>query len=369
MDRWRGRLNDSRPGDWHQISAYRQLKLLLDGLAQRELIDADVDADAEEQAQLLTERAEAAAERARQQKLAAEAEPKRKPIKKRLPAQLERRDNLIEVPAEQRPCPQCGEERAVIGHEVSEVAELIPAKIIVRRDRREKRACRSCEAEVVRAPRGDKIVAGGQLGCSLVAEVVCNKYELGLPLHRQRKNLQRMGLTLSTSTLCDQIKWAAELLRPLWLEAIEQVLAARVMHLDGTGLDVLDRDHPKGKRRGALWNIVGASSTKPEVAAYCYASTKKAKGQRKGERGPDDILALRVGIMVSDADTLFENQRKREDLIDAGCNMHARRYFVKALDAGDERAAMLIGNFKYLYQVEDDARDMSDEQPFPPSNF
>ena len=42
--------------------------------------------------------------------------------------------------------------------------------------------------------------------------------------------------------------------------------------------------------------------------------------------------------------------------------MHARRNFVKALDAGDERAALIIGNFKYLYQVEEEVRDASDEE-------
>ena len=62
-------------------------------------------------------------------------------MKKRLPAQLERRDNLIEVPESERPCPNCGDEREVIGHDVSEVVQFVPAKLYVRRDRREKRAC------------------------------------------------------------------------------------------------------------------------------------------------------------------------------------------------------------------------------------
>lgn len=50
---------------------------------------------------------------------------------------------------------------------------------------------------------------------------------------------------------------------------------------------------------------------------------------------------------------------KREDVSDCDCNMHARRYFVKALDGGDERAALVIGAFKGLYQVEEEARHLS----------
>jgi transposase len=343
-----------------------QMLLFLDELKKQQNAEAERDAElvAKEQDELLRVRAEAAAERARQKALAEAATPKPSALKKPLPAELPRRENVIEVPEAQRACPGCGDERAVIGHDVSEVLEMIPAQLYVRRDKREKRACRTCEAGVVRAPRGDKIVAGGQLGCSVGAQIVSDKYDLGLPLHRQRRTFKRMGMKLSTSTLADQVKWATELLRPLWLEAIDQVLAAKVMHLDGSGLDVLDREHPKGKRRGTLWSTSGASATKPEVAAYFYASTKKANGQRSGEYGPSDILAQRTGIIVVDMDTLFVEQCKREDLIDCGCNMHARRYFVKALDSGDTRAALVIGAFKALYQVEDEVRDASEAERF-----
>lgn len=244
----------------------------------------------------------------------------------------------------------------MIGHETSDVLEFEPARLYVRRDKGVKRACRECKGEVACGPRGDKGVAGGQLGCSLVAQVLYAKYEQGVPIHRQRKDFKRMGMKLSSSTLCDQVKWAAELLSPVWLEAIDQVLDADVMHIDGTGLKGLDRDHPEGKRLGSLWATVGAPVTGPPVAAYHYAATKKAKGQLPGELGPTDILQLRAGITVADADTLFAAQMQREDVIDAGCNMHARRYFIKALDGGDERAALVIGAFKGLYQVEDDAR-------------
>ena len=41
--------------------------------------------------------------------------------------------------------------------------------------------------------------------------------------------------------------------------------------------------------------------------------------------------------------------------------MHARRYFVKALDANDARAAVPIAAFKTLYDVESDAKDMTVE--------
>ena len=41
--------------------------------------------------------------------------------------------------------------------------------------------------------------------------------------------------------------------------------------------------------------------------------------------------------------------------------MHGRRYFVKALDAGDKRAAHPIAAFRALYDVEADARALDDD--------
>src|SRR5262249_47630166 len=108
-----------------------------------------------------------------------------------------------------------------------------------------------------------------------------------------------------------QVTWAAELLRPLWRAALAGVLGAQVMHLDATGLPVLDRNVDGGKRLGTLWGYVGGET----VAAYLYTSTGKKLGQRRGELGPEDVLALRTGFTVADASNLFEASFRRPQLI------------------------------------------------------
>jgi transposase len=280
------------------------------------------------------------------------------PMRRPIPAGLRRVENPIAVPAQERLCPQCGAERKCIGHDVTEVIELIPAEVVVRIDSREKLACASCEGELVRAPVGDKVVSGGRLGTRLVSTLLVDKYDDGLPLHRQKQRFERMGLSLPISTLADQVTWATDLLRPLWRLAVLEVLEAKVMHLDGTGLPVLDREAPGGKRLGALWGYVGDKN----VAAYLYASTGKKRGQKPGELGPEDMLANRTGYTVADASGLFDASFARDDLIECGCHMHARRYFGKALDAGDARAALPIAAWKKLYEIEAKVRDLSDEQ-------
>lgn len=276
-------------------------------------------------------------------------QPKRQPqLRRPIPAHLRRVDNPIPVPEGQRACPQCGAERKCIGHDVTEVIDLIPPEVIVRRDMREKLGCEDCDGELVRAPLGDKVVNGGRLGSTLVAVLLVDKYDDGLPLHRQKLRFERMGIELPVSTLADQVTWGTDLLRPLWKAAIAEVIAARIMHLDGTGLAVLDPAVAGGKRLGTLWGYVGDTS----IAAYLYTSTGKKEGQLPGELGPEDILKLRSGYTVADASSLFDQSFNREELIECGCNMHARRYWTKALDAGDTRAALPLAAYKKLYEIE-----------------
>ena len=158
----------------------------------------------------------------------------------RLPAQrapvpdhVRRVDNPLRVPADRRPCPRCGTERTCIGHDVTEVIELLPAEVIVRRDLREKLACKECEAEVVRAPTGDKVVESGTIGLGLAATLLVEKYVDGLSLHRQRERLARLGLDIAVSTLADQIKWSTDLLRPLWRAALATLVSGLELRAEG----------------------------------------------------------------------------------------------------------------------------------------
>jgi transposase len=248
---------------------------------------------------------------------------------------------------------------------VTEVIDLIPAEVVVRLDKREKLACLVCQGEVVRAPLGDKVVSGGKMGTALVAQVLVDKYRDGLPLSRQVERFERLGLAVSISTLADQVAWAAEALRPLWHVALTKVLGSKVMHLDGTSLPVLDTEAPGGIRLGSIWGYVGSEvgdHGQQHTALCIYASTGRRHGQREGELGPGEMLERRTGLTVADASGLFDEAFKRKDLTECGCNMHSRRYFIRALEAGDNRAALPVAAFKKLYDIETALKEATIEQ-------
>ena len=284
--------------------------------------------------------------------------PKQPPVRRPPPPGLPRVENPLAVPASERPCPVCGAERVCIAHETTEVIDFKPAEIFVRLDIREILGCGRCDAELVRAPMGDKVVEGGAYGSSLVGKLVVSKFWDSMPLYRQGQELERLGLSMPSSSMSDQITWATDLLRPISALLMTDTLGAGVMHVDGTSLPVLDRDSPKGIVTGSLWGYVGDTTS----AVYLYTSTGKKDGQRPGEIGPADLLALRKGPVVADASNLFDAIFHSPDRIEVGCNMHARRYFVKALEANDARAAIPIAAFRTLYDVEDAVRDADPER-------
>ncbi|MBK8010125.1 MAG: transposase [Deltaproteobacteria bacterium] len=253
-----------------------QLKLLLETVSSTALSETPANAAVESEAEDTTE-GETAAEqlgkmvenernrRATEQTQPPPARPRRTPF----PPNLPREDNPILMPDAERPCPKCGLERRCAGHDVSEVLELVPARVIVRRDLREKLACDACDApNFSRAPVGDRVVQGGQYGPRLVAQLLVDKYRDGLPLHRQRERYRRMSVDLSVSTLADQVTYGAELLQPLWRAAQIAALKSNVLHLDGTASrSSVARARTRSVTRS--WAPCGASSVTRTLRSIC----------------------------------------------------------------------------------------------------
>jgi len=277
--------------------------------------------------------------------------PPSRPERRALPASLPRVDNLLPVPEEQCICPKCAAPMARLQPEVHEVLDYEPGHLFVRRDIREVRACRHADCTLVRGPLGDKVVPGGAYGSALIADIVVKKYRDGMTLHRIAEWLQRKGWSMPSSSLSDQVLWGADLMTPVWRALLDEVTNSAVMQIDGTGIPVhhKEKGKPQQTHKGTLWGVVGDGS----AVAYTYCSTGHRKGQREYDLGPADILAMRkAGFVVADADSKFDASLSREELIECGCSMHSRRYFVKALDAGNKRASCPLMAFKKLYLLE-----------------
>jgi len=257
---------------------------------------------------------------------------------------------LVTVPESERKCPGCEQERGVIGFDQSEQLEYTPAQFFVSQIRREKRACASCRDAVVRAPTPPRVIERGELGTGLVAQILVSKYLEHMPLHRQRESYKRSDVDLPRSTLGDAVAAACQLLQPVAKRIREKVLAHDIVNTDDTGLRVLDKSHPQGAKRGFLWPYLAGH----HWVYFDYTPSRAASG-------PTAWLQDFKGYVQVDGYSGYNGLFRGENCprIEVGCFMHARRYFVQAIEAGDVRAVPAIQQIRALYALEREAKDES----------
>lgn len=130
-----------------------------------------------------------------------------------LPKHLPRIEEIIEP--EEMLC-DCGTQRHVIGEDISERLDVIPAQFRVIVTRRPKYACRSCEGGIMQAPAPAHLIPGGMPTEATVAHVIVSKYADHLPLYRQAQIYSRQGIDLDRSTLAAWVGKAAFELRPVY---------------------------------------------------------------------------------------------------------------------------------------------------------
>jgi transposase len=97
--------------------------------------------------------------------------PSAKRGRKALPTELPRTDIIYDLPVEQRYCNE-GHALVVIGEEVSEQLDIIPAKIQVLRHIRKKYACPCCCAGVKTAPVPPQPIPKSNASAGLLAYIV-----------------------------------------------------------------------------------------------------------------------------------------------------------------------------------------------------
>lgn len=263
------------------------------------------------------------------------------------PEGLPRVDNIVVVPDSERTCPTCGVTKTCIGHAVSERLDYVPASLRVVRDMREKLACKPCQGEVSIAPPAAKLVEGGMAAEGLLAHVAVSKFIDGLTLTRLTNIYRRSGAVLAESTLGDFVRAVAHHLGFLATHIEQRILRQHAINVDDTGLRVLDRDHPKGIKRGHIWTYVAG-----QTVAYRYAPNWR------GEH-PCDFLRTYDGVIQADGyagfKALVEGPKALATL--AGCWMHCRRYFFEAYTAGDTRGGIALALIHDIYAIERKAKD------------
>lgn len=273
---------------------------------------------------------------------------------------VERIITLSPVPDDEKTCGICGADKTVIGHVDHERIEFIPARIVLHINRCEKNACLDCRKDVSVAPRTDAPAVVRKVGASLLAKLIADKGAMGMPLERQRRALLRIGFDIPDRTLQSYWAYATDLLEPIAICTLSQVLAKRIVAADDSVLKTLDKDSPNGAFRGRFWAFVGTDDAwrGQEMVAYGYAKSWKATEIVDWFSAIDgDIQCDGYAGYAKEVDDETGPFIAVPDERRLGCGMHIRSKFHAALLAKDKRAVVPLKYFADLYQIEAECKE------------
>lgn len=277
-----------------------------------------------------------------------------------MPTNLPQRTQRIPLTAEQSLCPCCQKPVKIFGVETRWYLEYDPGSIFVQVFEMEKGACPGCpDAGVAQAEAPARPIPSAQVGPGMLARILVEKAQDQLPLYRQLGRYKREGLDLADSTLQGWWDQGADKLVRLIPLLRGELLQAPAVEIDATHLAVLDRDHPKGVHLGSIWT----QAVRGLGVVYGYEHGKKVGLQAViatllPSTKPGDP-ARTIPRFVMDGEGLIARELAVFCKPPQCCMMHARRYFEKAFQAKDLRAAVAMGYFRAIFDIERRGKDLS----------
>jgi transposase len=231
------------------------------------------------------EAALAAAEQAKRERTASDAGKPRnagagqkptheKPKRKPLPDHLKRVEIVVDVSDEQRHA--MGDDWVLIGHEISEQLACQERQYYIKQIKRCKYVRKSAAQktstggaltpgaipDTLLASSGIKVAAPLPVmlpkaiaDASLLAKIIAGKYVDALSFNRERKVLEREGVSLSYTTICSYPIQVAERLEPLKALFYEYAASMPRWHLDETTLQVLQEPGRNASQKSYLWAL------------------------------------------------------------------------------------------------------------------
>lgn len=268
-----------------------------------------------------------------------------------------------DVPAEEQFCIRCGKALKRIGKEtVREELEYIPAKIQIVRYVRWSYGCPSCkrtgQSYIVKAQTPTSLMNHSLASPSSVANVMYEKYVNSVPLYRQEKAWEQMGVALSRATMANWvIRCSEDYLRPVVEHMRKQLLSGDIIHCDETPVQVLKEEGKKPQTKSYMWLYrTGIDDEKP-VVLYDYQPS------RNGDHAVTFLKDFK-GYVHSDG---YSGYNKLTGIIRCGCWAHLRRKFIEAIPQrksteGLTNAEIGRNYCDQLFMIERDLKDLSPEE-------
>ena len=253
-----------------------------------------------------------------------------KPGRKAIPEKFPRKQVIHDIPESEKICPLDGTPLVRIGEEISEQYEYTPPKLIVLQHVRPKYASGCDHGGVKIAPVPLQLLPKSMASPSLLAHITTAKFVDGLPLTRQSKQFERLGLDIGAGTMGVWMNTiGGEKVVPIINLMNEAMLEEPYLHCDETPLQVL-KSHKAPSSEHYMW-VRAAGPPGRRMILFDYVANRNTEALMTLLTGPDGQYS---GKLISDGLKIYDGLAEAWQLQHFGCLSHCRRYYVTAEKVG-----------------------------------
>ena len=221
--------------------------------------------------------------------------------------------------------------------EVYQRLHIIPETFIVDEHHVHVYVSKKNDGTIVKAQRSKDLFRNSIATPSLVASIINGKYTNALSLDRQSKAYKANGIQLSTNTMANWvIKSTDEYLSLIYDRLHDMIYDSKVIHADETPTKVMRIENTKIKngKKTYMWVYRNRPlrDTHP-IVLFDWQPSRRSDH-------PREFLKDFSGTVITDGYQVYHKLgRERQDLIIAGCWIHARRRFAEFIKAIDSKTA------------------------------
>lgn len=249
-----------------------------------------------------------------------------------LPARQVIVDTLTE---DEKKCPVCGSDMVPIGHEV------IRTELVYTEPKLERieyvattYSCPDCklneDTPFIKDEGEPALIPGSYASSSLVAHILYSKYAMALPLYRQEKDFEHLGVKISRTTMANWIiQCSKNYFEPMYAHLHKRLMERKHLMADETPLQVLNEPERRAQTKSYVWVVRTGEDNGYPIILYNYTQT------RAGANAASFLKDAPAGYyLMTDG---YKGYNKVPDANRCCCYAHIRRYWLQAIPKGHEK--------------------------------
>lgn len=261
-------------------------------------------------------------------------------------SKLPRVQEIHDLSPEQKICGDCDNSLHKVRDDISEQIEIIPRQMYVVEHICPQYACKQC-VTITAGKKDPSPVPKSMAGASLITDIVISKYEHHLPLYRQSKILNGLGIDIKDNTLGNWVMRAGEGLLVLDDALQTEIIKSNYLQVDETPVKVLEPE-----KKGYMWVFL-SPLINHNLIRFRFDLTRSGNVVNEELKGYS-------GLLQNDGYSGYNGVRAQTNIIAFGCMAHSRRKFTEVIKTGSKKSLGKAGEaleyFAKLYLIEENAR-------------